>query len=318
MNSKILKPINQLKLYGYENYFDNFINLVRKNQIPNALLLTGPKGIGKSTFAFHFINYLFSIDEDEKYSVSNHTINENNASYKQIIQDTHPNFFLLENENAGKDIKVDQIRNLINFLNKSTYSKNLKIVLIDNAENLNINSSNALLKSIEEPPKNTFFFIIHDSSSQILSTVKSRCLEYKFHFTSENKKKIFDEILKFYDINSSFLDDDNLYFYSTPGNLIKYLFTFEESDLVFSKNNLSCILYLIERLNNKKDPEIINYISFFIEKFYKEMALKNNNYLTNYYTNRNKILNLILNMKTFNLDKRNTFTTITEILKNEK
>ena len=104
MNSKILKPINQLKLYGYENYFDNFINLVRKNQIPNALLLTGPKGIGKSTFAFHFINYLFSYREQNRYSVNNFTIMPNNRSYKFLSNHTHPNFFLLENNILEQNI----------------------------------------------------------------------------------------------------------------------------------------------------------------------------------------------------------------------
>ena len=68
------------------------------------------------------------------------------------------NFYLLENEFFDTDIKIEQVRNLKNFLYKSTYLKNVKIVLIDDAEKLNINSSNALLKALEEPSKNTFFF----------------------------------------------------------------------------------------------------------------------------------------------------------------
>ena len=67
-------------------------------------------------------------------------------------------FFLIENNFQERDIKIEQVRNLINFLNKTSYKKNLKIIMIDNAEYLNLNSSNALLKSIEEPQDNTFFF----------------------------------------------------------------------------------------------------------------------------------------------------------------
>ena len=59
-----------------------------------------------------------------------------------------------------KKIKIEQIRKLLVFLSKSTYYKGVKIVLLDNAEYLNINSSNALLKAIEEPSKDTYFFII--------------------------------------------------------------------------------------------------------------------------------------------------------------
>ena len=100
---------------------------------------------------------------------------------------------LVKNANnlLEKDIKIEQVRNLLKFLNKSTYTRNLKIVMIDNAENLNLNSSNALLKAIEEPQDSTFFFIIHNSTSKILDTVKSRCTEFKFSFTTSKKKNIF-------------------------------------------------------------------------------------------------------------------------------
>ena len=68
-------------------------------------------------------------------------------------------------------------------------------MLIDNAEFLNINSSNALLKSLEESKINTFFFIIHNNSHKILKTIKSRCIEYKIFFNLEKKKKYF---IKYY------------------------------------------------------------------------------------------------------------------------
>ena len=66
-NIEILSPRNQLQLYGYNKYFDLFINLFKKNKLPNTILLSGIKGLGKSTFAYHFINYLLSLNEVEKY-----------------------------------------------------------------------------------------------------------------------------------------------------------------------------------------------------------------------------------------------------------
>ena len=59
----------------------------------------------------------------------------------------HPNFFLLDSSKPEENIKIDQVRNLLKFLNKSVYPKDIKLVLIDNVEYLNINSSNALLNS---------------------------------------------------------------------------------------------------------------------------------------------------------------------------
>ena len=69
--------------------------------------------------------------------------------------------------------------------------KDLKIVFIDNAEYLNLNSSNSLLKSLEEPSRNTFFFIIYNDASSIIDTIKSRCIQFKFHFIFIEKKRIF-------------------------------------------------------------------------------------------------------------------------------
>ena len=99
--------------------------------------------------------------------------------------------------------------------------------MIDNAENLNLNSSNALLKAIEEPQNNTFFFIIHNSSSKILDTVKSRCTEFKFFFTTSKKKNIFANIIKQY--KNEFVINEIIenYYFDTPGNLIKYFLTLD-------------------------------------------------------------------------------------------
>ena len=96
---------------------------------------------------------MLSQNEEDNYSFKNFAINPNNNSYKLVTNGTHPNFFLLNNKISEKNIKIDQVRDLLNFLNKSSYSKNMKIVMIDNAENLNLNSSNALLKALEEPKK---------------------------------------------------------------------------------------------------------------------------------------------------------------------
>ena len=158
---RILNPQNQLYLFGYDDYFSLFIKLYHNNKLPNTILIKGSKGLGKATFIYHFINYLLSLNEENKYSVNKQTINLYNKSYKLICNNIHPNFFLLDNSFPDKNIKIDHVRNLLKFLSKSTYSSNKKIIMIDNSEYLNLNSSNALLKALEEPDKNTFFFIIH-------------------------------------------------------------------------------------------------------------------------------------------------------------
>ena len=73
-NTGILSPKNQLQLFGYDDCFNSFIKLFHKNKLPNTILLSGLKGSGKATFAYHFINYLLSYREQNKYSVNNFTI----------------------------------------------------------------------------------------------------------------------------------------------------------------------------------------------------------------------------------------------------
>ena len=296
-NIKITEAKNQLCLFGYEHYFDLFLRLFQENNLPNTTMLSGPKGLGKSTFAYHFINYLLSLNEKDRYSISNFTINSNNESYKCICNNIHPNFFLLTNSTSDENVKIDQVRNLLKFLSKSTYSNNKKIVLIDNSEYLNISSANALLNSLETPGPNTFFFIIHNSASRILDTIKSRCIKFNFTFSNLHKKKILKNILQNYKLNNSFDDLAESYYFDTPGNLLRYLSIFDNSSIDLSKEKLSCIYYLIEKYQTNNDSNLLTVISFFVEQFYNELSLNNYKNVNNFLINKYKILNYINDAK---------------------
>ena len=110
---EILSPKNQLQLFGYDDYFNAFIKLFHKSKLPNTILLSGLKGSGKATFAYHFINYLLSYEERNKYSVNNFSIDPDNKSYKSLCNFTHPNFFLLENKVFEENIKIDDVKNIL-------------------------------------------------------------------------------------------------------------------------------------------------------------------------------------------------------------
>ena len=315
---EITHPKNQLSLFGYDSYFKSFAKLFEKEEMPHCVLLSGSKGLGKSTFVYHFINYLLSHNEKNKYSLKDLEIDPNNVNYKLICNNTHPNFFLLESTLTDENIKIEQVRNLLKFLNKTTYSRNIKIVMIDNSEYLNLNSSNALLKALEEPNSNTFFFIIHNSSVKILDTIKSRCIEFKFFFNKYQKKRILENIIRPYKLDFNLNNLDENFYFDTPGNLLKYLLIFNDSNIDISNDRLSCILYLIEKYNSQKDSELLTIVSVFIEHFYNELSLNNNKNLNNYFINKYKILNQINDMKKYNLNKKNLLISLYEILENEK
>ena len=87
---EILTPKSQLYLFGYDKIFNSFIALYKKNKLPNVMLFSGPKGSGKSTFTYHFINYLLS---SEFHSANEETVSDkttfNNSTFsgnKEIIE----------------------------------------------------------------------------------------------------------------------------------------------------------------------------------------------------------------------------------------
>ena len=149
MNLLELKSSNQKQLFSYKNTFLDIVNLYNQKKLPNKILFSGPKGIGKATFAYHLINYIFSKDEEFNYDIDKLQINDSNKSFKLILNQTHPNFHLIDLLDEKKIIEISQIRGMINYANKSAFNNKERIVLIDNAENLNLSSSNALLKIIE-------------------------------------------------------------------------------------------------------------------------------------------------------------------------
>jgi len=311
---ELTKPKEQINLYGYKKYFKTFVKLYNNKKLPNVILLSGLKGLGKATFAYHFINYLLSNDEDHSYSIDDFKIKTNNKSYNLILNNLHPNFFLLDTTTESENIKIEYVRNLIKFTNKSTYSKDIKLVLIDNAECLNENSANAMLKTLEEPAPNTFFFIIHNSSAKILDTIKSRSIKFNIFFSLIDKKKIFENILNDFDFDFKF--DSSLYF-ETPGNFLKYLILFKDlNDNNFS-SKLDCISFLIDKYKTSNDQELLNVLSSLIEQYYNAKSLEDSKNLNNHFFYRNKILNNIHNVKKFNLDKKNLFISIKEFIANE-
>ena len=316
-NLEITKPKNQTKLFGYEYFFNSFIDLYQRNKLPNTILLSGSKGSGKATFVYHFINYILSYNEKNKYMLSNFTINTANNSYINLCNGTHPNFFVLENSTGDEEIKIENVRNSLQFLNKSTYSSDIKIVLIDSIDSLNVHSSNALLKVLEETNNRTFFFLINNNPYKILNTIKSRSIEFKIFFTLSEKKEILKNIISKYVDDFDVNNIEPSFFFNSPGNILKYLLILIENKIDLLRDKLSCILYLIDKYKQKNDPELLTFVSFMIELFYSDLSIKNNKNLNLYFANKSKLLKQIDHANKFNLDKKNLFISIKGTLEHE-
>ena len=292
-----LKPENQLSLYGHHVELLNFIELYKSQKLPNKILLSGEKGIGKSTLAYHIINHILSIDEDNSYDLKNYKINPDNKSFKLILNKSNPNFISIDIDDDKKSIDINQIRSLILTLNKSSFNKKPRLVLIDNIELLNINSVNALLKVLEEPNDNIFFILIN-SNKKILPTLKSRCLNYNITITSSQSLDITNKIL---DQNCMNLIHEQLInHYSTPGVLLGLLNFATKNNLDLKQINLKeLIKKIIMEKKYKKDQFIKSQLYSLIEIYFRNnVSVKNIKLLKI----QNYFLKKINNTKIFNLD----------------
>ena len=300
-----LKPSENIKIYGMEIFFMEIARLHNQKKMPNKILLSGKKGSGKSTLAYHLINYVLSENEEFKYNLENFSINENNKSYKLLQNNSHPNFYLIDLLTEKKSIDVGQIREMINYTNKSTFNNMARFILIDNIENLNKNSVNALLKIIEEPNENVFFILINNSEKILLPTLKSRCLTFKISLTFDDSLNISNSILEKNVLE--FVNYDLISYYNSPGQIIS-LFNFAEEKLINLKDHTisSFINLIIENNYYKKNKSVkvllIDLIELFFLKKYTIIDTKIS--LINFYHN---FIKKIHDTEKFNLDEESLF-----------
>ena len=311
--NKDFLPNRQEKLFLYDQYFKLFIKLYKNNLLPNKIMLTGQSGLGKSTFAYHFINSILSDKEEYSYDRMNFTINPLNRTFRLINQHYHPNFYLIENFIDRRTIDIKQVRNMIDYINKTSFEKKIKFILIDNAEYLNLHSVNALLKIIEEPSLNTFIIFIHNSSIKLIETLKSRCIEFKIFFSNQEKQKILRNLLAYYDLNIDINQLEKIKsFYDSPGSILNLITLINEGVIDMNKTDLINVISDLMEFNLKNKNNInLNLLQNIIELFfYKELKKTNNkNKISLNYSIVLKKLNLI---RKYNIDMNNTFFEIKE------
>ena len=297
-----LEPINQTKLYGLDKHITELMKLYNYGNLPNKILLSGDKGCGKCTLAYHLVNFVLSKDEKFSYDLEKFTINEKNISYKLTINGSNPNLKIIDTLNQKKNIDINQIRELILNLNKTSFNDKERFIVIDNIETLNINSVNALLKILEEPPINTFFILINNDRS-ILPTLKSRCINFRIFLDHKENIAITSKILN--QNVFDYINEELLNYFSTPGFLYNFISLFRSNDYELKNYNIKSLLNLIIKENLYKKNDLIKniafeYFEFFCRKNMYSLRLKNFDYYS-YFIKR------INDTKKFNLDEETLF-----------
>ena len=303
-----LRPSTQLNLYGLKKELIRFVELFKNSKLPSKILISGEKGIGKCTLAYHLINFVLSNNENFSYNLDCLTINPENTSYRLIQNNSNTNFHLIDIDNEKKNIDISQIRQLIDVLNKSSFNSKPRFILIDNIEYLNINSVNALLKTLEEPNENTYFILIHNNK-KIYSTILSRCLEFKIALSHENIANINRHL--FNNSINDLINEDLINYYLTPGKIFNLIEFSKNKNIDLKNTNLNDFLsIIIKESYYKGDDSIKNIIYEYLEFFLiKNISIK--------YTDVFKyFLKRINDVRKYNLDEESLFIEVNKKLLN--
>lgn len=149
---------------------------IRDNSLRHAYLISGPRGIGKANLAIRFIQAL---------SCPNGGLSQSPcldcSTCDRIGRLEHPDLFPISVGEDSKNIKVDQIRELIHSISLSPYESNRRFSLLFDFELANPSAQNALLKTLEEPPGSVILILTAISSNALLETITSRCEEIKLN-----------------------------------------------------------------------------------------------------------------------------------------
>lgn len=197
----VSEPAENPFLVGHDAEVHALSSAYRSGRLHHALLVHGPRGIGKATFAFAFARYLLA--NPDPSSAPDETIGIDPASslFRQIASGAHPGVLHLTRplDKDGKKFKtaitVDEIRRVSKFLSMTSHDGGYRIVIVDPADDMNTNAANALLKNLEEPPPKALFVLISHAPGGLLPTIRSRCQTVRLQpLTNDQLLKVLQEI----------------------------------------------------------------------------------------------------------------------------
>jgi DNA polymerase-3 subunit delta' len=172
-------PRETIALIGHEGTERALAEALSSGRMHHAWLISGSQGIGKATLAYRFARAAFA--EPGERAPDSLAVAEDTRAARQVRALSHPGLLVIRrpwDEKAKRfaaSIPIDEVRKLRAFLNRSTADGSWRVVIVDEANELNLNAANALLKSLEEPPPRTVFLLVSSAPGRLLPTIRSRC-----------------------------------------------------------------------------------------------------------------------------------------------
>ena len=303
-------PKNSVNLFGLGKDFNFLYTLYEQNNLPKVLLLTGTKGIGKSTLLNHF---LISVFDKNNYNIDENIISNKSSIHNQFKNNIFSNIIHMKGADFSS-VKIDDIRNLKTKIFQSSIINKDRFIILDDVELFNNNSINALLKIIEEPSKGNYFFLINNNTKKMLETIKSRSLEIKINLSETNRLQITNELINYFKIEK-YLDPHKIKL--SPGNYLKFNYLCKENDILINKDLISNLSSLLNLYKKKKDIVYMSIAFFLVDNYFK--TLSDNKHLNREKISfkRNFVFKNLNNYLTYNINQNSLFNVISNEINND-
>lgn len=186
-------PRHTAALFGHEAAEKTLLDAWSSGRLPHGWLITGPRGVGKSTLAFRFARFLLkhgpasAVDDgpslfgDAPVLPKSLDVSEEDPVFARVANSGHADLITVERSWDDKgdrwrgDIVVQDVRAVIDRFGKTAAEGGYRVCIVDAADDMNINAANALLKILEEPPPNAVLMLISHAPGSLLPTIRSRC-----------------------------------------------------------------------------------------------------------------------------------------------
>ena len=181
-------PRYSRRLLGHETAERLFLDAFNSGRVQHGWLITGPKGVGKASFAWKVAKFLAAQGSDGDTSLFGDVtqsqsldVEDEHPAIRRILAKGHADIHELAPEQDAKsgklrkDISVDQVRQLIDRFNRTSAEGGWRVAIVDAVDQMNRSAANALLKLLEEPPEKTILLLICHAPGKLLPTIRSRC-----------------------------------------------------------------------------------------------------------------------------------------------
>lgn len=168
-------------LYGQFAAEQQLLSGLASGRLHHGLMLAGPEGVGKATLAYRFARHALADPMERDPFGQSLDVAPETVAARQVLALSHPGLLVIRRpwDHKGKrfmsSITVDEVRRIKSFLGHTAAAGSNRVVIVDAADELNLNAANALLKSLEEPPPNTFILLVASTPGRLLPTLRSRC-----------------------------------------------------------------------------------------------------------------------------------------------